>query len=86
MTRQSREGLSVRFEEVAALRRNLDIEQIWGGATDQERRVLIDELVDEVAMLPDHLEVKVAGVPPLNVTYQEVGLAQSEIGGVGEGT
>lgn len=34
-------------------------------------------------MLPDHLEVTVAGVPRLNVLLEEVGLKKSKISGVG---
>ena len=42
----------------------------------------------EVTVLPDHLEVQVAGAPPLKVLYDEVGLKapQSQISGVGGGT
>ena len=36
-----------------------------------------------VRVLPDHLEVKVAGAPPLNVLLGEVGLKAPEIVGVG---
>ena len=48
--------------------------------------MLLDELLESVTVYPDHLEVNVAGTPPLNVTYQEVGLKESQIVGVGEGT
>ena len=40
--------------------------------------MLIDELVEGVAIFPDHLEVTVHGVPKLNVLLSEVGLAQSQ--------
>lgn len=49
------------------------MDAIWQEATDQEKRVLVEELVDEVAMYPDHLEVAVSGAPRLNVTLDEVG-------------
>ncbi len=52
---------------------DLDMDAIWQEATDQEKRVLVEELVDEVAMYPDHLEVAVSGAPRLNVTRDEVG-------------
>ena len=45
-------------------------------ATDQERRILVEDLVEQVAMLPDHLEVQIAGAPRLNVLLSEVGLKE----------
>jgi hypothetical protein len=54
-------------------------------ATDQERRVLIEELLEWVTVLPDQLEVTVTGAPPLAVSYGEVGLKESQIVGVGGG-
>ena len=52
-----------------------------------ERRVLVEELVERVAMFPDHLEVKIAGTPTMNVTLQEVGLTGGwSSRGVGGGT
>jgi site-specific DNA recombinase len=81
-----RSELVVRFEQVAALLRDLDIEAVWGAANDGERRVLIEELIDSVTVFPDHLEVRVGGAPPLNVLYSEVGLKESENLRVGGGT
>ncbi|HTV10341.1 MAG TPA: recombinase family protein [Acidimicrobiales bacterium] len=81
-----RDELVVRFEQVAALLRDLDIEAVWSAADDAERRVLIEELIDSVTVFPDHLEVKVGGAPPLNVLYSEVGLKESENVRVGGGT
>lgn len=49
-----------RFEQVAALLREMDIATLWEAATAEERRVLILELVEEVAVLPDHLEVAIS--------------------------
>jgi len=80
------DSLSVRFEAVAAALRDLDVAEVWRQATEAERRVLVDEMVEEVVVCPDHLEVKVAGAPRINVTLEEVGLKVSENGGVGEGT
>jgi hypothetical protein len=43
-------------------------------ATEVERRVLlIDEFLEEITVLPDYIDVKVHGAPPLHVLYQEVG-------------
>jgi len=79
--------LAARFEEVAALLGELDVERFWEAATQAERRVLIEELVESVAFFPDHLEIVVAGVPKLNVLLSEVGLKEkSQTVGVGGGT
>lgn len=45
---------------------------MWANAEDEERRVLVEELVESILVFPDHLEVKVTGAPPLNVLYGEV--------------
>ena len=78
--------LSRRFEEVAAVLHDLDLDRVWTEATDKERRVLIHELVDRIAFFPDHLEVTVAGAPAINVALSEVGLKESRTVGVGGGT
>ena len=67
-----REQLLARFEEVAALLQDLDLDTAWDEATDPERRVLVEELVEKVAVFPDHLEVTIAGAPRLNVGLAEV--------------
>jgi hypothetical protein len=80
--------LAARFEQVAATLRDLDIDRVWSEATEAERRVLVEELVQQVAVFPDHLEVTVHGAPQLNVTLAEVGLSsdESQIACVGGGT
>jgi site-specific DNA recombinase len=70
-----------KFEEVAALLADLDLEQVWAAATTDERRVLVQELVDEVAMFPDHLEVAVAGAPRLNIALEEVAVQTNGVRG-----
>ena len=55
----------------------LDINTTWKVATEVERRVLIDEFLEEITVLPDYLDVKVHGAPPVHVLYQEVGLKGS---------
>jgi hypothetical protein len=52
----------------------MDVERLWAEATDLERRVIVEELLESVTMYPDHLEVTVSGVPRLKVTLEEVGL------------
>ncbi len=69
-----RDELAERFEEVAALLTNLDLDAVWQEGTAAERRVLIEELIDAVVIFPDHLQVRVIGAPPLLVTLAEVGL------------
>lgn len=78
--------LEHRFEKVASILSNLDVQAVWDAAEDRERRVLVEELVEWVTVFPDHLEVTVAGAPALNVCLDEVGLKGSEIVSVGDPT
>ncbi len=55
--------VSRRFDEVLGIFRELNVDEIWAEATDQERRVLVEELLDVLAIFPDHLEVTVKGAP-----------------------
>ena len=71
------------FDEVAQLLATLDVDKTWKAATDVERRVLIDEFIEEITVLPDYLDVKVHGAPPVHVLYQEVGLKESGFDRVG---
>jgi site-specific DNA recombinase len=80
-----REELLARFEEVAALLQDLDLDTAWDEATELERRVLVEELVEKVAVFPDHLEVTIAGAPRLNVGLAEVGLGDKQSQNVGVG-
>src|ERR1700676_781593 len=68
------------------LLQDLDIEHLWQAATETEKRDLIDELVDRVAVHPDHVEVSISGAARINVLLSEVGSKDSENGGVGGGT
>ena len=74
------------FDEVARLLATLDVDKTWNAATEVERRVLIDEFIEEITVLPDYLDVKVHGAPPVHVLYQEVGLKESGFDRVGGGT
>ena len=74
------------FDDVARLLATLDVDKTWKAATDVERGVLIDEFIEEITVLPDYLDVKVHGAPPIHVLYQEVGLKESEFDRVGGGT
>ena len=75
------DDVSAKFEEVAGLLASLDVEAVWKEATQDERRVLVHELVEEVALFPDHLEVTVAGAPRLNVTLDEIGVQNCGVRG-----
>ena len=74
------------FDAVAGMLATLDIDKTWKAATDVERRVLIDEFIEEISVLPDYLDVKVHGAPSVHVLYQEVGLKESGFDRVGGGT
>ena len=74
------------FDDVALMLATLDIDKTWTVATDVERRVLIDEFIEEITVLPDYLDVKLHGAPAVHVLYQEVGLKESGFDGVGGGT
>jgi site-specific DNA recombinase len=82
----SEDDLEARFTGVAGILQELDLDRIWSSATVDERRDLVEELLESIAVFPDHLEVKVNGAPALIVLYGEVGLKVSEIVGVGDGT
>ncbi len=78
-----------RFDQVAAVLADLDVDRTWEAATPAERRVLLEELLESVTVLPDHLDATIAGAPRLNVLLEEVGLKKaphSQISGVGGGT
>ena len=74
------------FDDVARMLATLDVDKTWKAATEVERRVLIDEFIEEISVLPDYFDVTVHGAPPLHVRYQEVGLKESGFDRVGGGT
>jgi hypothetical protein len=71
------------FDAVARMLASLAVDKTWNAATEVERRVLIDEFLEEISVLPDYLDVKVHGAPPLHVRYQEVGMKDSGFDRVG---
>ena len=73
---RTREYASLRFEQVANVLTELDLEALWDKASFAERRILIEDLVDSVNIFPDQLTVQIVGAPPILVTLQEVGLNQ----------
>ena len=80
------DDIAQHFEEVAQLLATLDVDRTWKAATGVERRVVIDEFIEEITVLPDYLDVKVHGAPAVHVLYQEVGLKESGFDRVGGGT
>jgi site-specific DNA recombinase len=77
------DDLATRFEEVVESLIDLDLNRLWQAATDQERRILIEELLDSLEVLPDRLVVGVHGAPKLNVALAEVGLGNGHSVNVG---
>ena len=75
--------LEVRFEEVARMLADLDMDAVWAEAEDRERRILVQNLLEWIKVFPDHLEVKVIGSPAFHVLLSEVGLKVPENVGVG---
>jgi hypothetical protein len=73
---ETREHAADRFDEVASLLATTDFEQILKVATEPERRVLVEDLIDSVCIYPDQITVQVAGAPPILVTLDEAGLTQ----------
>ena len=41
-------------EDVLAIVKSLDVDRFWEAATDHERRILIEELLEVITVLPDH--------------------------------
>jgi hypothetical protein len=58
------EEVSGGFEQIAAYLADTDIPTIWEAATEDERRVLVDELLDGIEVHADHLLVIVRGGAP----------------------
>ena len=78
--------LEVRFEEVARILADLDMDAVWAEADVRERRILVENLLEWIKVFPDHLEVKVVGSPAFHVLLSEVGLKVPENVGVGGST
>jgi hypothetical protein len=71
------------LDEVAAVLATLDIDRTWSVATEVERRLLIDEFIEEIAVSPDYLDVKLHGAPPRHVRNQKAGMKESGFDRVG---
>lgn len=82
--RENKSILADAFEQAAALIRSPEftLEAIWDEASQAERRVIVEELIEAVVIHADRLEVTVAGVPTLIVQPGEVGLRDPGTGPV----
>ena len=68
---------------MAALLQGLDINAVWESAEDQERRVLVEELLEWANRVSGSLGSHRDRASPLNALYGEVGLTESDLVGVG---
>jgi len=68
--------LAEQFEQVATLLRTMDTDAIWNAAND--RKILVNEIIDAVIVHPDRLQVAINGSPRLTVRFDEVGLREAQ--------
>jgi len=61
------------FDDVAQMLAALDIERTWAAATEVERRVLLDEFLECLTVLPDYIDVNIHGAPPKESQFDRVG-------------
>ena len=82
--RKNKTILADAFEQAATLIRSPEftLDAVWDNASQAERRVLVEELIEAVTIHADRLEVTVAGAPPLIVRPGEVGLRDPGTGPV----
>jgi hypothetical protein len=73
---QRRSVLADQFERVAALLREMDTDAIWAEASERERKLLVNEIIESVIVYTDRLQVAINGAPPLTVALAEVGLRE----------
>ena len=71
------------FDQLLDIFAKLILSQAWDIASDTERRVLLDELVEAITVGPEFFSVAVCGSPPVRIRYGEVGLKDSGSVGVG---
>jgi hypothetical protein len=76
--RSQKDALREEFDRVLAILETVDFATIWEEATDRERRVLVEDLLESVAFFPDHVEVTPRGGTSLNVLLDEVGLTAGQ--------
>ncbi len=66
--------LAARFDEMAGILREMDVERLSAAATDLERSRPRRGAAGVRRHVPNHVKVMVSGARRLNVTLQEVGL------------
>lgn len=72
--REARTGAAAAFDQVAELLESADFGILWDAASEEERQVLINDLIDSIHIYPDLLTVQVVGAPAIKITLEEVGL------------
>jgi hypothetical protein len=82
---EHRDELADRFEGASQLLATFDLDEVWEEATADERRTIINDLVDSVFFYPDQVMVQVLGAPPILVTLKEAGLRVGTRSVVSEG-
>jgi hypothetical protein len=82
---EHKEDLAERFEDAAEVLASFGLEEIWDEATADERRTIIEDLLDWVYFYPDQLMVQVLGAPPILLTLEEAGLRVGTRSVVSEG-
>ena len=63
--------------------RELGAHALLEASEDRGRRLLVEEMVENLNVFPNHLEVMVTGAPTLKVLYREIGMRESWIVRVG---
>lgn len=77
------DDIAAGFEQLAQILESVNLGELWEDATEQQRRTILDELLDDVTAHRDRLSVTIHGAPPLDVAFSEVGLKDSELSRVG---
>jgi hypothetical protein len=70
---EHREKLAERFDEATEALASFGLDDVWDEATADERRTIIEDLLDSVLFYPDELMVQTLGAPPILVTLEEAG-------------
>ena len=81
---EHRDELAERFEDAAQLLASFDFDEVWEEATLDERRTIVEDLVDSVFFYPNQVMVQVLGAPPILVTLEEARLRIGTKPGVSE--
>lgn len=66
----TRSILAEQFEQVAVLMRTMDTDAIWNAASDRERKLLVNKIIEAVIVHPDRLQVTIKDAPPITVALR----------------